>query len=155
LNGLPHWVLDDTPPETRTASKLQVMGLASAVLLALLRVVQGLAIGGEYGTAVVYAAEIAPPGWEGRHSTFIVAWCQGGLLVGEAMVMLGAQRTQGTHAALCTDTPVAAPQRLCDWDCLLSASHLLPFSTSPRKQSLRCAPLLNWTCLAGASPSFW
>ncbi|GBF97663.1 MFS transporter [Raphidocelis subcapitata] len=66
----------------------QVMGLAAPVLLALLRVIQGLAIGGEYGTAVVYAAEIAPPGWEGRHSTFIVAWCQAGLLLGEAMVML-------------------------------------------------------------------
>lgn len=41
-----------------------------------------------HSTAVVYAAELAPPGWEGRHSTFIVAWCQAGLLLGEIVVML-------------------------------------------------------------------
>jgi len=58
--------------------------------MVILRVIQGLAIGGEYGTAVVYAAELAPAGWEGRHGAFIVAFCQGGLLTGEIAVMIGA-----------------------------------------------------------------
>ncbi|KIZ04144.1 Putative proline/betaine transporter [Monoraphidium neglectum] len=66
----------------------ETIGVAAPVLLGVLRVIQGLAIGGEYGTAVVYAAELAPPGWEGRHSTFIVAFCQAGLLAGELAVLL-------------------------------------------------------------------
>jgi hypothetical protein len=39
-------------------------------------------------TAVVYASELAPPGWEGRHGAFMVASCQAGLLAGEIAVMI-------------------------------------------------------------------
>jgi MHS family proline/betaine transporter-like MFS transporter len=37
------------------------IGLAAPVLLAILRLIQGLAMGGEFGAAMVYLHEIAPP----------------------------------------------------------------------------------------------
>lgn len=66
----------------------QVIGIAAPILLAVLRAVQGLAVGGEYGTAIVYIFELAPPGWEGRQSSFVVALCNVGVLLGNLMVML-------------------------------------------------------------------
>src|SRR3954469_7669072 len=41
------------------------IGWAAPVLLVLLRLVQGLALGGEYGGAATYVAEHAPPGKRG------------------------------------------------------------------------------------------
>lgn len=38
---------------------------------------------------MVYSAELAPPGWEGRHASWIVAFAQGGLFAGEVAVMMG------------------------------------------------------------------
>jgi MHS family shikimate/dehydroshikimate transporter-like MFS transporter len=54
------------------------IGLAAPVLLVVLRLVQGLAIGGEYPGAVVVAAEHAP---EGRR-TFYGGFAQIGIMVG-------------------------------------------------------------------------
>ena len=84
-----------TVPLKKQNDAPQTIGLAAPGLLAALRVVQGLAIGGEYGCAVVYAAEISPPGWEGRSGSWMVAFCQGGLLLGQVAVMAGAQSRRG------------------------------------------------------------
>jgi len=48
-------------------------GLVAPLLLIALRLVQGLAFGGEYGSAVVYTAEHAPPGRRGLYVGFIQA----------------------------------------------------------------------------------
>jgi MFS-type transporter involved in bile tolerance (Atg22 family) len=48
-------------------------GMWAPVLLITLRLIQGLAFGGEYGGAVVYTAEHAPPGKRGLYVGFIQA----------------------------------------------------------------------------------
>jgi predicted MFS family arabinose efflux permease len=48
------------------------MGVAAPVLLLALRLLQGLALGGEYGGAATYVAEHAPPGKRG----FFTSWIQ-------------------------------------------------------------------------------
>lgn len=48
------------------------VGMLAPILLIALRLVQGLAFGGEYGGAVVYTAEHAPPGQRGLY----VGWIQ-------------------------------------------------------------------------------
>ncbi|MGW5647984.1 MFS transporter [Saccharopolyspora sp. NPDC003752] len=54
------------------------IGLLAPILLVLLRVVQGLAIGGEWAGAVLMAVEYAPPGKQARYG----AWPQVGLALG-------------------------------------------------------------------------
>ncbi|MEU5849112.1 MFS transporter [Saccharopolyspora shandongensis] len=54
------------------------IGLLAPILLVLLRVVQGLAIGGEWAGAVLMAVECAPPGKQARYG----AWPQVGLALG-------------------------------------------------------------------------
>ncbi len=56
----------------------QSIGAAAALLLVLLRVIQGVAVGGEWGGAVLIAAEHAPPRWR----TFLAAAPQYGSPVG-------------------------------------------------------------------------
>jgi len=56
-------------------------GVLAPVLLVLLRVLQGLAIGGEWAGAVLLAVEYAPPGRRGRYGS----WPQAGLGIGLAM----------------------------------------------------------------------
>ena len=48
-------------------------GFWSPVMLIVLRLIQGLAFGGEYGGAVIYTAEHAPPGKRGLYVGFIQA----------------------------------------------------------------------------------
>src|SRR5688572_16204367 len=47
------------------------IGVAAPVLLVLLRLLQGLALGGEYGGAATYVAEHAPDGKRGLYTSFI------------------------------------------------------------------------------------
>jgi len=46
-------------------------GLLAPLLLLLLRCLQGMALGGEYGGAAIYVAEHAPPGKRGLYTSFI------------------------------------------------------------------------------------
>jgi hypothetical protein len=48
------------------------LGMAAPIILIVLRMLQGLALGGEYGGAATYVAEHAPPGKRG----FFTAWIQ-------------------------------------------------------------------------------
>ncbi len=66
------------------------IGIAAPLLLVGLRVVQGLAIGGEFGGAIVYVAEHAPPGRRGLHTSFIPAMAMAGLLI--SLVVIAATR---------------------------------------------------------------
>lgn len=68
--------------------------LAPAIVL-LLRVAQGLALGGEYGGAAVYVAEHSPPGKSGFYTSFIQAGVVGGFILSLAVVLT----TRGTLSA--------------------------------------------------------
>lgn len=63
------------------------IGIAAPVLLVLLRLLQGLAIGGEYGGAAVFVAEHAPPERRGFYTSIIQAAAPLGLLASIAVVL--------------------------------------------------------------------
>ena len=63
------------------------IGIAAPLILVLLRIVQGLAIGGEFGGAIIYVAEHAPAAARGRHTSFIPATATCGLLLSLVVIM--------------------------------------------------------------------
>jgi MFS family permease len=62
-------------------------GLVAPILLLLLRLLQGLALGGEYGGAAIYVAEHAPPGKRGMYTSWIQMSVVGGFLLAVLMVL--------------------------------------------------------------------
>jgi MFS family permease len=71
------------------------IGFAAPALVLLLRIAQGLALGGEYGGAAVYVAEHSPPGRSGFYTSFIQAGVVGGFILSLAVVLV----TKGVLAA--------------------------------------------------------
>ena len=63
------------------------IGFAAPVILITLRVLQGLALGGEYGGAAIYVAEHSPPGKAGFYTSFIQASVAGGFILSLAVVL--------------------------------------------------------------------
>jgi MFS transporter, MHS family, shikimate and dehydroshikimate transport protein len=59
----------------------QSIGLLAPLLISLLRVIQGFAVGGEWGAAVVMAVEHAPPGKRGIYGSFPQMGVPAGLLI--------------------------------------------------------------------------
>jgi MFS family permease len=55
------------------------IGIAAPILLVICRLMQGLALGGEYGGAAIYVAEHAPRNKRGFYTSFIQASVIGGL----------------------------------------------------------------------------
>ena len=70
------------------------IGWAAPIILIALRMLQGLALGGEYGGAVVYVAEHAPPGRRGFFTSWIQTTATLGLLL-SLMVILGVRSWTG------------------------------------------------------------
>jgi MFS family permease len=66
------------------------IGIAAPLMLVALRVLQGLAIGGEFGGAIVYVAEHAPPGRRALHTSCIPAMAMAGLLL--SLIVIAATR---------------------------------------------------------------
>ena len=64
------------------------IGVAAPILLFILRCMQGLAIGGEYGGAATYLAEHAPHGKRGFYTGFLQSTASGGFLVCTIIVIL-------------------------------------------------------------------
>ncbi len=64
------------------------IGWLAPALVLLLRIAQGLALGGEYGGAAVYVAEHSPPGKAGFYTSFIQAGVVGGFILSLAVVLL-------------------------------------------------------------------
>jgi len=62
-------------------------GLWAPVLLVGLRLLQGLALGGEYGGAAIYVAEHAPPHKRGQYTSWIQASVAGGFLLAVVSVL--------------------------------------------------------------------
>jgi metabolite-proton symporter len=60
----------------------ETIGIAAPILLVLLRIVQGLAVGGEYGGAVVMALEHARPGRRGIAASWPQVGAPAGLVLG-------------------------------------------------------------------------
>ncbi|MGH6780488.1 MAG: MFS transporter [Sphingomonadaceae bacterium] len=63
------------------------IGLAAPAIILFLRVLQGLALGGEYGGAAIYVAEHAPDGKRGFYTSFIQASVAGGFILSLAVVL--------------------------------------------------------------------
>jgi MFS family permease len=63
------------------------IGFAAPAILVFLRVLQGLALGGEYGGAAIYVAEHAPRNKRGFYTSFIQAGVVGGFLLSVAVVL--------------------------------------------------------------------
>lgn len=64
------------------------IGLAAPIILIILRMLQGLALGGEYGGAATYVAEHAPAGKRGLYTSFIQITATFGLFM-SLLVILG------------------------------------------------------------------
>lgn len=63
----------------------ETAGTLSPVLLLVLRLAQGLSIGGEYMSSAVFLAETATPRWRGAVSSLVIVGCNGGMLLGSAV----------------------------------------------------------------------
>jgi hypothetical protein len=72
-------------------------GVAAPVLLVVLRLLQGLALGGEYGGAATYVAEHAPPGKRGFFTSWIQTTATLGLFAA-LLVVIGTRTYVGEDA---------------------------------------------------------
>jgi MFS family permease len=70
------------------------IGVAAPIALVLLRLLQGLALGGEYGGAATYVAEHAPPGKRGLYTSWIQTTATLGLFL-SLLVILGCRQLLG------------------------------------------------------------
>ena len=64
------------------------IGIAAPIILVILRLLQGLALGGEYGGAAVYVAEHAPDGRRGFYTSFIQTTATLGLFLSLAVILI-------------------------------------------------------------------
>ncbi len=70
------------------------IGIAAPVILIILRMLQGLALGGEYGGAATYVAEHAPMGKRGAYTSWIQTTATLGLFL-SLLVILGVRNFMG------------------------------------------------------------
>ena len=73
------------------------IGIWAPIILIGLRLLQGLALGGEYGGAATYVAEHAPPGRRGYYTAWIQTTATVGLMI-SLIVILGTRTTLGEKA---------------------------------------------------------
>jgi MFS family permease len=66
----------------------KTIGIAAPITLVVLRLLQGLALGGEYGGAAVYVAEHAPDRKRGYYTSFIQTTATLGLFVSLAVILI-------------------------------------------------------------------
>lgn len=75
------------------------IGIAAPIILVSLRILQGLALGGEYGGAATYVAEHAPEGKRGAFTAWIQTTATAGLFL-SLMVILGTRTAMGEEQFL-------------------------------------------------------
>ena len=66
----------------------EMIGVAAPILLVACRILQGLALGGEYGGAAIYVAEHAPRHRRGFYTSFIQSGVIGGFLLSVTVVLV-------------------------------------------------------------------
>ncbi len=64
------------------------IGVAAPILLVVMRLIQGLALGGEYGGAATYVAEHAPPGKRGLYTSWIQTTATLGLFLSLVVILV-------------------------------------------------------------------
>ncbi|WP_234855236.1 MFS transporter [Paracoccus everestensis] len=72
-------------------------GIAAPIILIALRMLQGLALGGEYGGAAVYVAEHAPQGQRGYFTAFIQTTATLGLLLSLVVILMVTAYVNGNY----------------------------------------------------------
>ncbi|GAB3626275.1 major facilitator transporter [Pandoraea terrae] len=87
LMGLPTFIVGLLPSYAS-------VGIAAPIMLIALRLLQGLAVGGEYGGAVTYVAEYSTPSVRGFNTSWIQTTGSGGLLL-SLFVILGVRTLIG------------------------------------------------------------
>ena len=90
LMGLSTFVVGLLPPYA-------AIGIAAPIILVAMRLVQGLALGGEYGGAATYVAEHAPHGKRGFYTSFIQITATAGLML-SLIVIVSVRYTIGEEA---------------------------------------------------------
>ncbi len=83
----------------------ETIGWLAPVGLILLRMVQGLALGGEYGGAAVYVAEHAPAGRRGFYTSFIQTTATLGLLLSLVIIMMSQSLVDASFAPTLVTRP--------------------------------------------------
>jgi MFS family permease/uncharacterized protein YjbJ (UPF0337 family) len=78
----------------------QSWGIAAPVILIVLRMLQGLALGGEYGGAAVYVAEHAPANRRGYFTSFIQTTATLGLLLSLVVILVCTSLINANYAAV-------------------------------------------------------
>ncbi len=78
----------------------QSWGMAAPIVLIGLRMLQGLALGGEYGGAAVYVAEHAPQNQRGYYTAFIQTTATLGLLLSLIVILLVTGYVNGNYDAV-------------------------------------------------------
>ncbi len=66
----------------------EAIGVAAPIMLITLRLIQGLALGGEYGGAATYVAEHSPPGKRGLYTSWIQITATMGLFLSLLVILL-------------------------------------------------------------------
>ena len=75
----------------------ETIGIAAPIILVILRLLQGLALGGEYGGAATYVAEHAPDNKRGLYTSWIQTTATLGLF-GALLVVIGLRVALGEEA---------------------------------------------------------
>ena len=101
----------------------KTLGILAPILLIALRLLQGLALGGEYGGAATYVAEHAPSGRRGLYTSWIQTTATVGLMLA-LMVILGARFWSG-GGAFTPDGEKAFAQEWGGWRVPFACSGLL------------------------------
>jgi MFS transporter, MHS family, alpha-ketoglutarate permease len=66
----------------------QTIGVGAPVLLTVARIIQGISVGGEYGTSAAYMSEVARPGRRGFYASFQYVTLIGGQLLATVVLTL-------------------------------------------------------------------
>src|SRR4051812_27780383 len=85
------------------------IGIAAPIILIALRLLQGLALGGEYGGAATYVAEHAPMGKRGYYTSFIQTTATLGLFLSLLVILFVSSYLNNNFAGTaCAGTPFVA-----------------------------------------------
>ena len=71
----------------KEVSNAATIGIAAPIILIALRLLQGLALGGEYGGAATYVAEHSPMGKRGYYTSFIQTTATLGLFLSLLVIL--------------------------------------------------------------------